>query len=158
MGEPNTIDDSDRATGLPPLTIVEGQPSVYVTSYATQLGTMNGEAFVQPVPVRWLSVRGFTVASPEDIARGKLIAWVQHHIAINANNALDLAASLTSGETVAPPPTDSDAWLDALKPCAKVLAERLPGLIGKDGAPNRDAVNAAMALLIEARSVFADGG
>lgn len=147
MGE-HSIDDSDRTTGLPPLNVVEEQVPFYVTSYATQAGTVGGKAFDEPVPVCFLAVRGFTPATQAQVDAGeKIINWGQHCIAINVANVLDIAASLTSGETVAPPPDNPDPWREAIAPCAAVLADRL-------GLPQRDSTNAAMAVLIEARSVL----
>lgn len=89
---------SDEATGLPPLEVIEQEGTVVVLAYAASEGvsalTLDDKvAKGTEQAVRYLHVRGIA-ASPDGG-----VEWVQCHLAVPVECALDVAAALAKGTT-----------------------------------------------------------
>jgi hypothetical protein len=94
---PSGADDprtSDEATGLPPLEEVEAESSLVVCSWTTGSGLVENPGIGEPVPVRWLHVRGLI---NNDDNSG--VQWGQLHVAVPVDAVMDLAADLVKGTT-----------------------------------------------------------
>lgn len=87
---------SDAATGLPPLEEVEPEHAVVVVSWASSEGIVVSPLTSEMVPVRFLSVRGLASSIEGDLKKPD---WVQTHIAVPVEHALDVAAALAKGTT-----------------------------------------------------------
>lgn len=83
---------SDEATGLPPLHEVENESSLVVAAWDAGTGMVAHPGLGEPIPVRWLHVRG--LVTNED---GDGVQWAQLHIAVPVEHALDVAAALAKG-------------------------------------------------------------
>jgi hypothetical protein len=85
---------SDEATGLPPLEEVETQSSLVVCAWDAGSGIAGHPGMGDPIPVRWLHVRGLVNTDDDDG-----VQWGQLHIAVPVEHALDVAAALAKGTT-----------------------------------------------------------
>lgn len=88
---------SDEATGLPPLEELEPATTLVVLAWDVSEGivanTHKGETRDGGVPVRYLHCRGLITGGPSGIE------WAQIHLAVPADEALDVAAALAKGTT-----------------------------------------------------------
>jgi hypothetical protein len=93
---------SDAATGLPPLEDVEPADTVLLLAWAASEGVALSPVTAAPQAVRFLSVRGLAMLDPNLVGAGRLPTdpqWVQVHIAVPVEHALDVAAALAKGTT-----------------------------------------------------------
>jgi hypothetical protein len=87
---------SDEATGLPPLHELEDDNAMVVVAWDASDGLTAIRAddkIGEPVPVRWLHVRGLARDGDNDVS------WVQMHIAVPVGSAVEVAAALAKGTT-----------------------------------------------------------
>jgi hypothetical protein len=96
---PTPVEDdrvSDAATGLPPLERVTREDTILLAAYSASVGVALSPVTRQPIPVRYLSVRGLINApAGEDHA----MEWGQIHVAVPVEHTLDVAAALAKGST-----------------------------------------------------------
>lgn len=93
---------SDAATGLPPLEEVEPADTVLLLGWAASEGLVVSPVTAEPAAVRYLSVRGLAMLEPDLVGAGRAPndpQWVQVHIAVPVEAALDVAAALAKGTT-----------------------------------------------------------
>lgn len=86
---------SDQATGLPPLSEPDPADTVMLLAYDVSVGLVaNPNVSSDGVPVRYLHVRGIANTGPDGS-----IEYVQVHVAVPVEAALDVAAALAKGTT-----------------------------------------------------------
>lgn len=96
---PTPVEDdrvSDAATGLPPLERVTTADTILLAAFAASAGVAFSPVTKQPIPVRYLSVRGLINAPASD---GHAVEWGQIHVAVPVEHTLDVAAALAKGST-----------------------------------------------------------
>lgn len=93
---------TDAATGLPPLEEVEPADTVLLLGWYASEGLVVSPVTAEPAAVRYLSVRGLAMLDPDLVGAGRAPndpQWVQVHIAVPVEAALDVAAALAKGTT-----------------------------------------------------------
>lgn len=87
---------SDEATGLPPLEEIGTDETLLVLAWASGSGVASSPFTGRDEACRFLHLRGLAVApggGPTDVE------WVQVHIAVPVEHAVDVAAALAAGGT-----------------------------------------------------------
>lgn len=85
---------SDEATGLPPLGEIGTDETMLVLAWEGGVGVVSSPFTHKDEPVRFLHLRGLAVGlsgDPEDVD------WVQVHIAVPVEHAVDVASVLAAG-------------------------------------------------------------
>lgn len=88
---------SDEATGLPPLEELGDDETLIVLAWVGGTGIVQSPHSTEDIPVRYLHARGLAVPTEAEKAQGAEATWVQVHLAVPVDHAVDVAAALASG-------------------------------------------------------------